>query len=410
MNGFALKTQVLAVAAASAVAFGIAVDRAEAAYSAKVSQGTLLIAGDAASDKLALRLKAGSPNILQVDVGADGSANFNFDRSTFDKVVVHAGGGNDIVRIEEGNGAFTDTEKTTILGEGGADTLIGGSFGETLGAGDGADTIDGNAGPDSVTLGTGNDTAVWNQGDGSDSVGAGDGFDRLRVNGSDQAEGFDLFKTNGLLRVILSTNIPSVGAVLDTSNVELVEVRPSRGPDVVRVGDLTGVGVKDVNVDLAAAGGTSGDGAFDNVVLQGAVTSGNTAQVTAFAGTVKVTGLTPTVSISRSDAAVDMLDISGYLGNDTFKAGNGIGALIRLAFHTGDGDDALIGGDAPETLDAGDGGDFLQGNAGDDVLFAGSGNDFVDGGLGSDHLDCGLGGSIDTVISDLSDTIASNCF
>ena len=108
MNSLTAKAPLLVVTAVAAVAFGFASERASAAYSAKVSQGVLTITGDSASDKLALRLKPGVPNILQVDVGADGSANFSFDRSTFDKVIVHAGGGDDIVRIAEGNGDDRD--------------------------------------------------------------------------------------------------------------------------------------------------------------------------------------------------------------------------------------------------------------------------------------------------------------
>jgi RTX calcium-binding nonapeptide repeat (4 copies) len=408
MNAFALKTQVLVLAAASAVAFGIAVDRADAAYTAKVSQGTLSIAGDAASDKLALRLKAGSSNILQVDVGANGSANFNFDRSTFDKIAVHAGGGDDVVRIAEGNGAFTDTEKTTILGEGGADTLVGGSFGETLGGGDGADNIDGNACNDAITLGPANDVDVWNAGDGTDTVGAGDGLDRVRVNGSDESEIFNLRKDIGLLRIVRSTG-SGTGESVGVNGAELVELHAFRGSDTISIGDLTGTGATGVDVDLSASGGAN-DAEFDNVLLGGVSGADNKAQVSAFSGVVKVTGLVPTLSVSHSDPALDLLDVAGFSGNDTFKAGDGIGALIEVGLHGNQGDDVLIGGDGPETLDAGDGGDFLQGKPGDDVLFAGAGNDFVDGGLGSDHLDCGLGGSIDTVISDPSDSVAPDCF
>jgi hypothetical protein len=39
---------------------------------------------------------------------------FRFKRSRFDKVVVNAGGGDDVVKIDEVNGAFTDTEATTV--------------------------------------------------------------------------------------------------------------------------------------------------------------------------------------------------------------------------------------------------------------------------------------------------------
>ena len=73
--------RLLAVVALVAAASGMAAERASAGFSARVAQGTLRIDGNAASDKLALRLQAGSPQTLQVDVGDDGSANFSFDRS-----------------------------------------------------------------------------------------------------------------------------------------------------------------------------------------------------------------------------------------------------------------------------------------------------------------------------------------
>jgi hypothetical protein len=48
---------------------------------AKVEAGALTIAaGDAASDKLDPRLQPSVPTTLQVDVGADGTADFSFDR------------------------------------------------------------------------------------------------------------------------------------------------------------------------------------------------------------------------------------------------------------------------------------------------------------------------------------------
>jgi Ca2+-binding RTX toxin-like protein len=409
MNSLTAKAPLLVVTAVVALAFGFASERASAAYGAKVSQGVLTITGDSASDKLALRLKPGVPNILQVDVGADGSANFSFDRSTFDKVIVHAGGGDDIVRIAEGNGAFTDTEKTAILGDGSADTLVGGSFAESLQGGDGADTIDGNPGNDAITLGASNDFVVWNPEDGVDAISAGDGFDRIRVNGSDDSESIEVFNFTNMLRISRGTRPGEGGPIFDAKNAEALELKPLRGNDVVRTGNLAGTGVNDVSVDLAS-GSPSEPRDFDNVVLNGAIGPDNNAQVSAFSGTVKVVGLAPTLSISHSDPGLDLLDVSGFSGNDTLKASDGIGSLMRLTLHGNDAADVLIGADGAETLDGGDGGDFLEGNSGNDVLLAGLGKDFLDGGLGIDILDCGLLGSIDTIVPDAADTLQPNCF
>ena len=59
------------------------------------------------------RLKCGSPGILQVDVGANGSVEFSFACSRVAAVVVNAGGGNDTVTIDELCHVFTTTELTT---------------------------------------------------------------------------------------------------------------------------------------------------------------------------------------------------------------------------------------------------------------------------------------------------------
>ena len=93
--------------------------------------GTLQIVGDQASDKLALRLENGAPNILPVDVGDDGTGDFSFDRSTFTAINVQAGGGNDEIRIDDVFGSFANTPVT----------LDGGSGDDTLIAGDGNDVL-----------------------------------------------------------------------------------------------------------------------------------------------------------------------------------------------------------------------------------------------------------------------------
>ena len=74
----------------------------------------------------------------------------------FDEVVVRAGAGDDVVRIDETAGVavpFTDTIPTSIRGGAGNDTLLGGSGAEDLRGGAGNDVVDGNRGNDVATLG-----------------------------------------------------------------------------------------------------------------------------------------------------------------------------------------------------------------------------------------------------------------
>lgn len=126
--------------------------------------GTLEVTSDADSDRIALRLAPGEPSMLELDDGDNGSADGAFARGPLTNIVVRMGGGNDSVRIDDARGVFTDTERTTILGEDGADTLTGGSGDEVLLGDDGADTINGNRGDDTVLLGGSRARSAWPRG------------------------------------------------------------------------------------------------------------------------------------------------------------------------------------------------------------------------------------------------------
>ena len=146
--------------------------------------------------------------MLDIDVGNDGSANLDFKRDKFDQIVVSVANGDDVVLADETNGAFTDTEITTMDGGDGDDTLTGGSGAESFfgqagsdtilgrGAGDvlhgcdGNDTLTGGGENDQVLGEAGNDRMVWNPGDGTDLNEGGDGTDIVEVNGGNGAEVF----------------------------------------------------------------------------------------------------------------------------------------------------------------------------------------------------------------------------
>src|SRR4029079_17069733 len=143
---------------------------------AGVTDGTLHIVGGPSSDQITLRLSPDRTQ-LQVDVGDNGSADDAFDLRTFDAIDVEAGNGNDTVRIDQINGAFTTTKATRIDGQNGDDTLIGGSGNEVFVGGRGDDVVDGNGCADTAFLGQGDDTFVWDPGDGSDVIEGGKGSD-----------------------------------------------------------------------------------------------------------------------------------------------------------------------------------------------------------------------------------------
>ena len=223
-------------------AAGTAVKRpAMTGYSARgfrrptLRHGLLRIEGTKENDLIALRLKAGNPGILQIDVGDDGSADFSFKRKHITRIAVDARSGDDVVRVDEINGAFTDAIPTTISGGDGNDNLAGGSGAETLLGGAGNDSIDGNKGNDLALLGSGDDTFVWDPGDGSDTIEGQDGADTMRFNGANIAEKVDLSANGNRLRFFRDVG----NVTMDTAGVERVDFNALGGADLVTVNDLT---------------------------------------------------------------------------------------------------------------------------------------------------------------------------
>jgi Ca2+-binding RTX toxin-like protein len=286
--------------------------------------GALTIAATPASDKLALRLKAGDPATLQIDVGDDGSANFSVARSEVTTITVRSRAGNDLVRVDESNGSFTDAIPTTIDGGSGNDTIAGGKGVEALLGGQGNDSIDGNGGNDRALLGPGNDTFIWDPGDGSDVVEGQAGTDTMLFNGANVSEQVDL-SANGKRLKFFRTQ---ANITMDTAGVERVDFNALGGADLVTVNDLTGTDVNRVAVDLAGSiGGGAGDGQADRVIVN--ATKGNDAiDVSGDAQAVKVSGLAATTAILHSEVANDRLDVNTLTGTDTVgSAGLGAGAI-----------------------------------------------------------------------------------
>jgi Ca2+-binding RTX toxin-like protein len=288
----------------------------------RLKNGLIAIRGTNRDDRIALRLEAGDPGVLEVDAGDDGSADSSFSLEGVAKIVLDAGPGNDVVRIDESNGIFTDHIATTIGGGPGNDRLSGGSGAETLRGGSGNDSIDGNRGNDLALMGQGDDTFFWDPGDGSDTIEGEAGADTMLFNGAGAAEHVDL-TANGR-RLLFTRDV--AGITMDTSGVERVLFRALGGADVVTVNDLSATDVNAVDVDLAGAAG-GGDGAADSVVVNG--TNGDDAiDVSGDAGEVKVSGLAATVAIFNPEVANDRLQIDTLAGKDSVdSAGLAAGAI-----------------------------------------------------------------------------------
>ena len=380
---------------------------------AGIRRGRLNVLGTAKNNRITLRLKPGNRSRLQVDVGGNGSAEFTFKRSAFNRIVVHGAAGADAISIDERFGVFTGSEATSLFGDTGNDLLRSGSAAERLFAGIGNDTIDGKRGNDLIEGGAGSDLVIFN--------------------GSNAAEKFE-FSANG-------NRLRFVGAgTMNIAGVERFDLRASGGADNVVVSDLAGAGLGQLNADLA------NDGAADVVDIRGS-SAANEFRV---GGAINVSGIGAAVNVLRAQAANDKLNldpgtgsdrvvvegtagndtigvaasavalhiavsggpagvpidivnsealaIESLAGNDALNAGLGLAALTQLTLDGGAGNDAINGGDGSDTLRGGSENDAIDGNRGDDTGLLGSGDDSFtwDPGDGSDKVE-GEAGS-DTLV------------
>jgi Ca2+-binding RTX toxin-like protein len=350
----------------------------------KLKRGSLTIEGTRASDKIALRLKARNARILQVDVGDDGKADFSFKRKQVARIIVHAGSGNDLVRIDERNGVFTARIKTLLDGGAGNDTLIGGSGAEALLGSAGTDLVDGNGGNDHVLLGAGDDTFVWDPGDGSDTVDGQAGADTMGFNGSAVAEHVTVSATGTHVR--FARDIGNV--TMDLAGLDRIDFKALGGPDLVTVNDLKSTELASLNLDLSGTpGGAAGDGQHDRVEVNG--TDANDAiGISGNASGVLVSGLRTMVAVQHQEPS-DELVVRGLGGNDALSAPMLAAQALSLTLDGGAGDDTIAGSQGADLLLGGDGNDTIDGNAGADRALMGAGDDtFVwDPGDGSDTIE-----------------------
>jgi Ca2+-binding RTX toxin-like protein len=402
--------------------------QADAAYKAKVASDTLTLTGDGASDRLVLAVDPAAPGTLVADVGADGTADLSFDRSTFTAVVVKAGAGDDEITVLQST-AIAE-EAITLDGGNGNDRLLGGIGAETFIGGKGNDVVVGGREADRALLGDGDDRFAWNPGDGSDTVDGGNGKDVLEFNGSNIGETIGVAAAGS--HVSFTRDV--AGIEMDLDGLERIAFRALGGADDVTVGNLAGTDTKAVAVDLEAS---SGDGSADTVTAQG-TGAADRVNVGTVAGEVVVSGLAAQTSVAGSEAALDRVGVQTLGGADAITSAVGLAGPLSVDVDGGDdadtarfsgtaGDDeigiaangsavatftpgsTLFGTAAVEsltvlglggadtiagvgnlaaltalTIDGGDGADTLRGGNGADVLLGGTGADFVDGSQGAD--------------------------
>ena len=273
--------------------------------SATFSNGTLSVLGDGLDNNLVVSRNAAGQ--LLVNGGA-----------------VPIQGGNDVIALDESNGAlppanlfggagndlltggsgadqlFGQGDNDTLLGKGGTDFLFGGVGDDVLTGGDGDDQMFGEAG---------NDRMIWNPGDDSDLFEGGAGTDTAEVNGGNGAEAFTA-TANGT-RVRFDRLNPAPFA-LDMGTTERLVVNMNGGDD--------------------------------------------------------------TFSATGNLAALIEITVDGGTGNDTILGSNGADFLFG-----GEGNDFIDGQQGNDSIFLGEGQDVFQWDPGD-------GSDTVDGGSGDDRM------------------------
>jgi Ca2+-binding RTX toxin-like protein len=402
-------------------------------YTWNSGDGNDVVDGGSGTDTLAFNGSAGaetiklSTGILGTTRVSSSADNGGVTLTGVEHIVVSAGAGDDVV---DASGLPAGHASIEIFGGLGNDLLIGSAGDDFFNGGDGNDT---------AQMGAGNDTFVWNPGDDNDVVEGQAGTDTLLFNGANIAEEINV-QSNGQ-RVLFTRNIATVS--MDLNGVERIDFNALGGADVVRVHDLSGTDVKQVNVNLAATpGGSAGDGALDQVIVDG-TSANDTLQFTGSGATASVLGLAATTTVLNAETS-DQLIVNGLTGNDVLSASVAQAAAPALVFEGGDGQDTAVvegssgadtfaiaangtrahvdagnlhldvgttesvvvhGGAGDDqfsavgnlaaltslTLDGGAGNDTILGGNGADLLIGGDGNDFIDGNQGNDVAQMGAG-------------------
>ncbi|HEU4840653.1 MAG TPA: hypothetical protein VFT09_04395 [Ilumatobacteraceae bacterium] len=314
---------VVGIAASALAASG----QAAAADTASVANDTLTVSAGSGADRVALRLQAATPGQLQVDFGDDGTAEHTFDRSTFSRIAVALGSGNDTFRVDQVNGAFAD-EALTVDGGSGNDVMDGGDGSERFVGASGNDAVDGNRGDDRGELGSGNDSFRWDPGDGSDVVEGASGTDTLDFNGAGAAENMSL-SANGA-RTLFLRDVANIR--MDMDDVERLDLTALGGADTMVVRDMSGTDFRLAAIDLSGPAG-GGDLAVDVVTVEGTGRA-DRIDVTTDASAVTVDGLPTTTRITGSEAT-DRLQVNGLAGDDTIDVAPDVATRIQTVVDLG---------------------------------------------------------------------------
>jgi len=345
-------------------------------------------AADGAADQVIVTGTADADQITVVGAGTSvavtglsAQVNVNNTEAGNDRLVIKAGSGNDTINA---TGLPAGVIGLTIDGGAGNDVILGSQGNDSLLGGVGNDVVTGGRGDDVAFLGANNDTFIWNPGDGSDIVEGEAGIDALLFNGANIAETINILANGG--RTLFLRDVANI--TMDLNGVENLDFNALGGADTIVVGDLTGTGVKQVNVDLSAvAGGGTGDGAADSVTING-TQGGDAITILASGAEVIVAGLAARVALTGSEGTNDSLIINGQGGDDRINASPLVAGRVTLTINGGLGNDTIDASRGDDVVNGGDGNDLVRLGLGDDVFVwnPGDDNDTVDGQGGSDTL------------------------
>jgi Ca2+-binding RTX toxin-like protein len=269
----------------------------------------------------------------------------------------------------------------------GDDELFGGGDDDQLAGGLGGDRLDGGGGGDSETAGSGDD--VFDQGgdaNGPDDLEGDTGFDVVA---------YDLRDGPLDVTVGLGANDGEAGEG-DDVGAEVEAVLGGSGGDTL-------VGNDDGNVLRGGAGADAVDGGDGDDVVDGdagndALEGGDGEDTASFFGAPAVTASLASGSASGdgNDALFGFEHLEGGAHGDALSGDGGANVLTGRggpdSLSGGAGNDDLLGGDGSDAIAGEAGNDMVRGNGGSDTAsFVGSVADAVDGGSGDDAIAGGDG-------------------
>lgn len=300
--------------------------------------------------------------------------------------------GHDLVTVDDNLGDTIDggVGEDSVLGQGGNDSLLGGS---------GLDTVDGGVGNDTVFGGSGNDNLLG--GDGTDVLNGDDGADTLQgevgndtLNGGTGADSLDGGADNDSLLGGTEGDTLNGGAGNDFLGGEAGDDSLLGGTENDTLDGGAGNNTLDGEagtdrIDLDVAGTSVVTLTNSKLTIDGTQTSFTSIEEFKFVGGAENN------RIDASTYTLGAVTIIGNAGNDSLFGGSGNDSIDagmgNDCVSGGSGNDTILGEAGNDSIRGGAGADTIQGSAGLDTIFGGDGDDNIDGGDDADSLSGELG-------------------